>query len=181
MSKSGYRVLVIDADLRAPTLHHPFGALRDSGLADLFNSDVDLDGLIQCDPVSGVFLLPAGRSSCRPIDVLSSARLRAAIKNWRHSFDLILIDGPPVLSVPDTRLLVPYIDYCVFVARWGKTGWESVNQALLLMIEAGARIAGITVSRVNVKEMERYGFIDPMLYGYPYTRSTHSGIAETQP
>ena len=55
-----------------------------------------------------------------------------------------------------------------------------MNQALLLMTEAGARIAGITVSRVNVKEMERYGFIEPMLYGYPYTRPPHDRTAETQ-
>jgi capsular exopolysaccharide synthesis family protein len=172
LAKSGARVLVVDADLRAPTLHLAFGISCEPGLADLLDADCNFDQLIRSDAASSVCLLPAGRSRFRPVDVLSSTKLQAAIQKARSSFDFILIDAPPVLGVPDTRLLVPSIDYCVFVARWGKTGWHMVNQALLAMTDAGARIAGITISRVNVKEMERYGFVEPMLYGYPYGRAS---------
>ena len=180
LANSGSRVLVIDADLRAPTLHLAFGRSCEPGLADLPGADCNFDDLIQTDPASRVGLIPAGHCRSRPIDVLSSVKLHLAIQKSRASFDFILIDAPPVLGVPDARLLVPSIDYCVFVARWGKTSWDMVNQSLLAMTDAGAQIAGITVSRVNVREMERYGFIEPMLYGYAYGRAPGASVTSTE-
>jgi capsular exopolysaccharide synthesis family protein len=156
---SSGRVLLIDCDLRSPTLHRAFGVSSERGLSNCLDEETSLDSLIQVDPISGVSLLAAGPHHPRPLDILCSGRLRTAIEGWRKSFDFILIDAPPVLAVPDAQVLVPLSDYCVFVVRWGKTGWEPINRGLRLLTEAGARIAGMAVSRVDAKQHSR-------IYGY---------------
>ncbi len=168
---SGGRVLVIDADLRAPSLHRAFGASSAAGLSNVLDDDEvsHLDRLIQIDPHSGVHLLAAGPHNPRPLDILCSKQLARAIEGWRNSFDFILIDVPPVLATSDALVLVPIVDYCVFIARWGKTGWETINHGLRLLTEAGAGIAGVVVSRVDSRQFAPSGFSSD-IYG-PYARS----------
>jgi Mrp family chromosome partitioning ATPase len=116
------------------------------------------DDLIPLDPESGVHLLAAGPRSPRPLDVLSSERFATAIERWRTSFDFILVDVPPLLATSDALVLVPNIDYCVFVVRWRKTAWEAINQGLRLLTEAKARIAGVAVSQVDPRYFAANGF-----------------------
>jgi capsular exopolysaccharide synthesis family protein len=154
IATSGRRVLLIDADLRSPTLHRVFRANSSAGLTSLEDRNkTSLNQLVQIDPDSGVHLLPAGAHNARPIDVLTSAELTNAINTWRSSFDYILIDAPPVLVTPDAMALIPVTDYCVVVARWGKTAWEAIGHALLMLTDAGAKIAGLAVSQVDTRRL----------------------------
>ena len=172
---SGGRVLLIDADLRAPTLHRIFGASSAPGLSNVLDDDVvsRLDRLIQMDPHSGVHLLAAGPHHPRPLDILCSKQLARTIEGWRNSFDFILIDVPPLLATSDALVVVPIVDYCVFVVRWGKTGWETINHGLRLLTEVGARIAGVAVSRVDPRQFAPSGFPSAI-----YSRYTGAGSRE---
>jgi capsular exopolysaccharide synthesis family protein len=166
ITASGGRVLLIDADLRASTtLHRAFGASAACGLSNCLD-ETPLDALIQVDPHSGVHLLTAGPPHPRPLDILCSRELATAIERWRESFDFILIDVPPVLATPDALALVPVVDYCVFIVRWGKTDWETMDHGLRLLTEAGARIAGVAVSRVDAKQFSASGFPSAIYGGY---------------
>jgi capsular exopolysaccharide synthesis family protein len=181
IASSGDRVLLIDADLRSPTLHKAFGACAAPGLSNGLDPDVGFDSLIQIDSRSGVSLLTAGSHHPRPLDVLTSARFHEAISKWRNSFDFILIDAPPVLGLADARVLVPSADYCVFVVRWGKTGWEAINHGLRLLTEAGAKIAGVAVSRINSKEFAAEGFPGAEFYSRFYREHERMGAREAWP
>jgi capsular exopolysaccharide synthesis family protein len=180
IARNGGRVLLIDADLRSPTLHRAFDASCARGVSNCLNADVELDSLIQVDPGSGVSLLAAGPPHPRPLEVLGSLCLRKAIEDWRKSFDFILIDAPPVLPIADARILVPAVDYCVFVARWRKTGWETAVQGLRLLTESGARIAGMAVSRVDVGQFATYGFPESGIYGRSYRQYAPNATREEQ-
>jgi len=164
IATSGGRVLVIDADLRSPTLHRAFHASASPVLSNCLDADTELNSLIQVDPRSGVSLLAAGSHHARPFDVLSAPRVHSAIAHWRNSFDIILIDAPPVLGMADARVLVPAADYCVFLVRWGKTSWDVISQGLRVLIEAGAKIAGVAVSRVNAKQSIAHGYAGAEAY-----------------
>jgi capsular exopolysaccharide synthesis family protein len=170
IAATGKSVLLIDADLRSPSLHRIFGVRGRYGLANCLDSDVDLDELIHGDPVSGVSLLAAGRSHSRPQEALHSPQLREAVRRWRDRFDVVLIDTPPVLPIADARLLAPLADYCVFIVRWGKTGWNTAAHGLNLFKETGARIAGVALSRVNLKQLGTYDFADSEVYRGSYYR-----------
>jgi capsular exopolysaccharide synthesis family protein len=166
----GKRVLLVDGDLRAPRLHQAFGLKLDRGLTDCLLPNRALNDSIHFDAVSGISLLPAGPPHPRPQNVLGSSALREALEGWRTYYDFIVFDTPPVLPVSDARVLGPMIDYCVFVARWGKSRWSATLHGLRLMEDSGIEVAGIVVSRVDVAQLATYEFADSDVYGKSYRR-----------
>lgn len=169
-ASAGKRVLLIDADLRAPRLHHAFNITTEHGVTECLDPSHDLGDSIYVDPKTGIEVLPAGPRHSTPQNVLRSRQLRNAIGTWRTLYDFILIDSPPVLPIADARILVPLSDYCVFVAQWRKTRWSAVLHAIALLRESGAQLAGIVVSKVDVKQMATYGFADSAAYGRSYRK-----------
>ena len=169
MAACGIRVLLVDADLRSPTLHRMFGLGLVPGLADCISPSAEFDGLIQKDAVTGVCLLAGGSDHVRPLEVLGSAQFRAMFDRWRTQYDVILIDSPPILAVGDAQMA----DYSVVVVRWGSTSWSALNQASRLLWESGAQIAGVTVSRVNVRQLKSYEYADSKVYGPAYGDRMH--------
>jgi Mrp family chromosome partitioning ATPase len=92
---------------------------------------------------------------------------------WRTQYDVILIDSPPILAVGDAQILAQMADYSVVVARWGSTSWSALNQASRLLWESGAQIAGVTVSRANVRQLKSYQYADSKVYGPAYGHRMH--------
>ena len=185
IAKSDKRVLLIDADLRAPKLHRAFGVTRAWGLSDCEDAfpraapssgrarrkrQHRLDEAIHVDRQTGISFLAAGSACSNPQKVLRSWEFQEALTVWRETYDFILIDTPPVFAVSDARTLGPAVDYCVFVARWGKTRLKSVSHAVRLLEESGVDVAGIIISRANVKRLATYEFADSEVYHRAYHR-----------
>jgi succinoglycan biosynthesis transport protein ExoP len=171
MATSGYRVLLVDADLRSPTLHRSFDLPPGPGLAECVGSDASLEPAIRKDPATGVHVLAAGDAQGRPLGVLGSPRLRALLKLWRTQFDTILVDSPPILAAGDVRMLAQLSDDVIVVARWGSTTWSSLTHAARTLEESGARLAGVAVSRVDVRQLSSYDYADAHIYDVVYGRS----------
>src|SRR5262249_1463214 len=142
IAKSNKRVLLIDADLRAPKLHRAFGMTRASGLTDCRDSQHRLDESVRVDRRTGISFLAAGAPCSNPQNILRSREFGDALALWRQAYDFILIDTPPVFAVSDARILGPVVDYCVFVTRWGKTRLKSAMHAVRLLEESGVDVAG---------------------------------------
>ena len=124
----GRRVLLIDADLRRPSIHEVLGIPNDKGLSDLLRSDrPDLD-IISVSPRLSV--LPSGRISENPLAGLSSARMRAFLDDVATKFDWVLLDAPPVGLLPDAQLLGRIAQAAVLVIRAGSTPYPIVDRAI---------------------------------------------------
>jgi capsular exopolysaccharide synthesis family protein len=165
MAAAGSRVLLLDADLRSPSLHRILYLAQVPGLAESVGSGASLDCAIHRDPATGIHFLPAGKARVHPLAVLGSAHLRDQLELWRRQFDVILIDSPPVLAAGDARLLVPLADHVVVVARWGCTSWGALAQALRLLRDSGACLAGVAVSRVDARALSVYDQAYAQVYG----------------
>jgi len=74
------------------------------------------------------------------------------------------------LPVADARALAPLTDLCIFVARWRKTPWKTVAYALALLADSGVSLAGVVLSKVDLKQLAAYGFADSQTYGRTYRR-----------
>lgn len=170
ISSAGKHVLLIDADLRSPRLHRAFGLSPKPGLADCLDPSCDLNEAIHVDERTRISVLTAGSLSSVPQNVLRSQRLAEAMESWRASYDFIVVDSPPVLPISDARILVPLTDYSIFIARWKKTRWTVAAHALSLLGDAGARIAGIVISKVDIKQLAKYEFADSEVYGRAYSQ-----------
>ena len=165
MAASGDRVLLLDADLRCPTLHTCFDLGRAFDMAECEGSQAPLERAIRQDPTTGVHFLAAGEADLHPLSAAGLAQLRSQLDLWRTQFDAILIDSPPLLTAGDARVLAQLSDYVIVVVRWGRTSWGALDRALRILQESGAQLAGIAVSRVDVRQLSAYDFPDPRIYG----------------
>jgi capsular exopolysaccharide synthesis family protein len=156
----GQRVLLIDADLRRPSLHRLIDFEPGPGLSDLLRSNASLDEVIRTDPLSNLQLIPCGTPIGNPLPLISSGNFVALLSAAKRSFDIVIIDGPPLLLVPDGRILAARADQTIFLARWGKTPVTQALHALRILGVSGARIGGVVVSQVNVRKHAEYNFSD---------------------
>jgi len=124
------RVLLIDADLRASRLHVRMGAPSAPGLSDYLGGKADEFSIIQTDPMSGLFLIPSGRSALDPSELLANGILKGFLNQMSPVFDWIIVDAPPVLAVADAGIIAGYCDGVIAVVRAGKTPHDLVRTTL---------------------------------------------------
>jgi protein-tyrosine kinase len=148
-------VLLIDADLRRPTLHTVFGIMNSSGLGDgLVAAEQTRLRVVQASP--RLSILPAGRPSSDPMAGLTSERMRRVIDESRAAFDWVIIDTPPVVLLPDANLLSAMVDVAVLVVKAGATSFDLVNRALSAL--GRERVIGVVLNRAEQQAHHGYGY-----------------------
>ncbi len=152
--KAGLKVLLIDCDLRHPSVTRYFGLEQAKGLVDFLTGAAPMEEAIKT--ISGMVVLPAGAKSQNPPDLLGSERMRHLIEQMRGAFDYTVIDSPPVGPVIDARVLASLVDKVIFVVRWSSTTRELVAQNLDPLIK-DRKIAGIALNLVDETKTPRYG------------------------
>ena len=170
LARSGRKVLLIDADLRRGQIAKVLDLPNEYGLVEILGRrQHSLDEVVQQDGVSGLHVLTTGGTVVpNPPDLLDSDRMRALLAEAGEAYDLIVIDSPPVRLVSDTRILSHLVDKTVFVIRWAKTRREVATLGIKQIVEAGASVAGVVLSIVDVPKNARYGYADS---GYYYGSS----------
>src|SRR5579864_1369307 len=148
------RVLLIDADLRRPSLHTVFKISRSPGLTDALTSVEDRPMVVQqISPFLAV--LPAGKLRVDPIAGLTSGRMRQIVQTARASYDWVLIDTPPVGVLTDASLLSSMVDGTVLVVKADATPYDLVKRAVDAI--GGERVLGIVLNRATL-HAHRYSY-----------------------
>jgi capsular exopolysaccharide synthesis family protein len=140
------RVLLIDGDLRRPTLHSVFRLDTTSGLADGLLSTADTKMVVR-QVSSRLAVLPAGRPSSDPMAGLTSERMKRLLGEARGAFDWVILDTPPVMLLPDAHLMASMVDGAVLVVRAGSTPHELVRRASEAI--GRSRIVGVVLNRAE--------------------------------
>ena len=154
------RVLLIDGDLRKPSVAPRIGANPTKGLIHLFAGEASFDEVIVTDQKSGLHVLPATIGTPNPPELLNSTHMRDLLAKLRTSYEMIIIDSPALDAVSDARVLAHYADTTVFVVRWEGTKQHAAVEAVKQLTTAGARISGVVLQQVNVRKTESYGYRD---------------------
>lgn len=164
------RVLLIDGDLRRPTLHSVFRLDTASGLADGLLSTGDTKMLVR-QVSTRLAVLPAGRPSSDPMAGLTSERMKRLLDEARQSFDWVILDTPPVMLLPDAHLMASMVDGAVMVVRAASTPHELVRRASEAV--GRSRILGVVLNRAEPSgQHDHYQY-----YGYGYGVDTKHGKA----
>jgi len=148
-ARAGGRALLIDCDLRKPRLHELTGADNQHGLTGILLGHRTLDQVLHLDERSGALLVTAGPAVPDPQQLLASEAMRLLMRQAAEHHDLVILDGPPVLGGQDACVLAQMADCTVLVARWGSTRRQDVAAAAGRLIEAGADMAGLVLTRVR--------------------------------
>jgi len=152
--KAGQRVVLIDADLRHPTISKFFRLEKKSGLVDFLTGSATIEQALVTN--NGLTIVGAGSKSQNPPDLLGSARMAGLVKKLREAYDYVVIDTPPVGPVIDARVAMQLTDKVIFVVRWQSTTREVVAQTLEAL-DADRRLAGIVLNLVDETKTPRYG------------------------
>ena len=130
LSATGERVLVVEADLRRPTLSALFGLDNSVGLTNVLAGQLPLERAVQSWNGGAVDILPSGRNAPNPSELLSSAAMRALLDRCRSGYDVVLVDSPPLLPVSDTTGVAPAADATLLVARHRRSTDTQVREAV---------------------------------------------------
>ncbi len=149
LAQSGKRVLLLDADLRRPTIHHLFHARQEIGTADVLSGEIRIENAVQASPVANLWLLTAGNPPPNPAETLSSTRFEQLLAAARGEFDFILIDTPPLLVVSDPCIVSPRTDGLLLVVRTNKNSRVALRQANQLIRQHGISLLGVVVNAVQ--------------------------------
>ncbi|MGH9717552.1 MAG: CpsD/CapB family tyrosine-protein kinase [Candidatus Acidiferrales bacterium] len=156
------RVLVIDADLRCPRLHLPFGAPTSPGLTDYLRGEADEAAVIQCGQgSSNLCLITGGSEVTNPSELLANGRLATLLKRVIPVFDWVILDSPPCLPVADATILAEFCDAVLLVVRAGVTPSDIAQRALQEL--QSRNIAGVVLNAVE--ENQAYGSYYYKAYG----------------
>ncbi|WP_067734353.1 GumC family protein [Novosphingobium naphthalenivorans] len=161
-ARLGMNVLLIDADLRRPTFSN--SASSQPGFAHLLASGDALAPLVVKSATENLSLLPVGAPAGSPAELLSSARLPAVLAEASGQFDLVVLDGPPVLGLTDAPLLGSVADATLLVVESRRTRIGTANDTVRRLRDAGASIFGVILTKVS-RGNAGYGYYDSYTYG----------------
>lgn len=172
IGSTGRSVLLIDGDLRNPSLSRDFGAEASVGLLDVLAGNGVLKDAVHRAP--GEFDLLAGPIQSRPVhtaEILSSRAMVRLLAEARSGYDYVLVDLPPLLPVVDVRAAASLFDAYLLVIEWGRTGLDELGHAMRSAPVVRERLLGAVLNKVDLREMRRFeGYIGHSYthYGYGY-------------
>jgi succinoglycan biosynthesis transport protein ExoP len=173
LAQRNVRVLIIDADLRRPTVHHRFGLNGKVGLTSVLTGAVSLEDAIQTvAEIPQLDVLVSGPVPPFPTEMLGSETMHQLLERCKGMYTHIVMDSPPLLSVTDSVVLARDADAVVMIVRHGKSSKHAMRRARDLLLRSGAPVTGIVLNAVDLNSPEYYAY-----YGYyGYTGYAAAGV-----
>jgi capsular exopolysaccharide synthesis family protein len=160
---SDKKVLLVDADLRRRVLREYFGVAPSAGLVSLLSGSTSFDETVHRDERIGLDVLIADEGKVTPADFFESKQFENFMATARKQYDLVVLDTPPVLAVPDARVLSQHADAVVYTVRWNSTTRRMIQSGLALLRQVNVDVTGFALTRIDAKRMDLYGY-----YGYGF-------------
>ena len=161
LTQAGKSVLLLDCDMRNPTVHKNFGLSNKLGLSSCISMGTPLSAAVQATKVDNLYAVTSGVIPPNPSELLGSERMKNILQRAKEEYDYVLIDTPPVLPVTDALVLSRLVDGLILVIHSGEIKVEMAREVKNQLVHAGANILGVVLNKVR-SEHHGYG------YGYYY-------------
>jgi capsular exopolysaccharide synthesis family protein len=174
IAQMGRSVLLIDADLRRPRLHHVFGLSADLGLTSVIQGSAELNDAIQESRIPGLSILPSGPVSPNPAELLISPRFKELMGAIGTKYDFVLVDTPPLLAVTDPCVVAPCVNAVLLNIRVSKNARPNAERAKEILSTLGITVLGVVINGVSAGGgASAYGSYYRR-QGYGYANGYHS-------
>jgi polysaccharide biosynthesis transport protein len=171
-SLSGEKVLLIDCDMRRPSLGHRLRVGGNAGLSELLRGKATLMDVLHADPSGapggGMHFIPAAKPNGDAFGLFIGPEMALLLADARREYSLIVLDSPPVQAVTEARMLAAVADATVLCVRWRSTPRIVVSRALELLDDAHAQVVGVVLTRVDPRAHVRSGYADAEVYHRRY-------------
>lgn len=155
LTRAGRRTLLIDGDLRDPSLHKLFAMPIEDGLSEVLRSEIEISDAIRPTNTEGLWLMTAGVCDMDAIHALATDQLQPIFEKLRSEFDFVIIDGAPVLGLSDSLSIGQYIDGAILTVLRDHSGVRNIHQASELLRGLGIRLIGCVVNGMPFKADRR--------------------------
>lgn len=158
LSELGRKVLLIEGDIRRRTFNEYFKANAKGGLSALIAGEVTLEDVVVRDPRMSADVIMGDKTSINAADLFSSNRFAAFLQEAREAYDYVIIDTPPVLVVPDARVIAPLVDAIIYTVKWDSTSRSQVSEGLKQFESLNLQVTGTVLSQIDAAGMRKYGY-----------------------
>ncbi|MFB3164803.1 CpsD/CapB family tyrosine-protein kinase [Neobacillus sp. 179-J 1A1 HS] len=152
----GKKVLLVDADLRKPTVHRAFGVNNLFGFTTVLTKQATLASSVLDTEEKDLYILTSGPIPPNPAELLSSKSMEQFIEEATEQFDYVIFDTPPLLAVADPQILANKVDASIYVVFSGKTEIDQAKKAKELLLNAQSKLVGVVLNHKEVKNNEYY-------------------------
>ena len=174
LTQAGKSVLLMDCDMRNPTVHKNFNLSNKVGLSSCISMGTAVAEAVQATGIEGLDALTAGVIPPNPSELLGSERMQNILQRAKEEYDYVLIDTPPVLPVTDSLVLGSMVDGLILVIDSGEVKVEMAREVKNQLVHAGANILGVVLNKVR-SEHHGYGYGYYYYYGHEGARGGDNG------
>ncbi len=176
-AQQGSRVLLVDSDLRRPSLHKILGVANNLGLTNYLLKQNTVDEVIQTTPVPSLDFLPSGKLPSSSIGILNSVQMRAFIEEAKSRYDFVFFDSPPIMGVSDASILASEVDMAILVVQYRKYPQQMTLRAKQMVEKVGGRLLGVVLNNINISQDSYYYYYSGYYYDY-YSKNDESRPAD---
>jgi succinoglycan biosynthesis transport protein ExoP len=162
----GKRVLLIEGDIRRRVFTKYLDVSSKRGLVSILAGEAGFEEVVQHVDRLGVDVLIGEKPKVNAADLYASEKFAAFLREVRNRYDLIVIDTPPVLVVPDARVIGKQVDAVIYAVKWDATAKTQVAAGLNMFESVGVKVTGLVLSQVDPKGLKRYGYGEYGSYNY---------------
>jgi capsular exopolysaccharide synthesis family protein len=152
----GKRVVLVDGDMRRPTLHRIFKSTNEVGLSNVLASELDIEEALVSTEIENLLLLPAGPTPNNPSELLGSRKMEMLVETLKNGADFILFDTPSAIAFTDTVVLSKWMDGVLLVVRANQVPRGAELQVRKLFNKANVRILGVVLNDVQPTSVDSY-------------------------
>lgn len=175
-AQSGQRVLVVDSDLRRPTLHKMLKVTNSIGLTNYLLKQNALEEVIQTTSLPTMDFMASGKLPSSSLGILSSSQMRDLITELKQHYDFIFFDSPPVMGVSDASILASEVDMTIQVIQYRRYPQPMNIRAKQLIEKVGGNLAGIVLNNINMSQDESYYYYSGYYHDY-YSKNEEEAVA----
>ncbi len=179
-AQGGNRVLIVDSDLRRPTIHKLFKVANNLGLTNYLLKQNTLSEVVQTTPVPGLDFMASGKLPNSSMGILGSTQMREMIAELKQRYDFIFFDSPPILGVSDASVLASEVDLVMQVIQYRRYPQPMTIRAKQMIEKVGGNFVGIILNNINMSQDEGYYYYSGYYHDYYYSRNASEQEAEAK-
>lgn len=180
-AQNGQRVLVVDSDLRRPSLHKFLKVSNAIGLTNFLLKQSTLEEVIQTTGLPTLDFLPSGKLPSSSLGILNSVRMKEFINDVRQRYDMVFFDSPPIMGVSDASILASEVDMTLLVVQYRKYPQIMTLRAKQMVDKIGGNLMGVVLNNINISQDSYYYYYSGYYYDYYSKRDDDRGAKPSAP
>ncbi len=165
-AQNGQRVLLVDSDLRRPSLHKLLNLSNAIGLTNYLLRQNTLEEVVQTTPVPTMDFLPSGKLPSSSLGILSSTQMKDFIQEAKRRYDFVFFDSPPIMGVSDASVLASEVDLSILVIQYRKYPQAMTLRAKQMVEKVGGNLLGVVLNNINISQDSYYYYYSGYYYDY---------------